>query len=51
MGLMRTIESFSLIIQSLVMLGSGNASISDIGGPIMIAQLAGQTAEAGIIPF
>ena len=33
------------------MLGSGNASISDIGGPIMIAQLAGQTAEAGIIPF
>ena len=33
------------------MLGSGAASISDLGGPIMIAQLAGQTAEAGITPF
>ena len=51
MGFVRTIESFSLIIESLVMLGSGAASVSDLGGPIMIAQLAGQTAEAGFIPF
>jgi len=51
MGFVRTIESFSLIIESLVMLGSGAASVSDLGGPIMIAQLAGQTAEAGLIPF
>ena len=33
------------------MLGAGEASVSDFGGPIMIAQLAGQTAEAGWIPF
>ena len=33
------------------MLGSGAASMSDLGGPIMIAQLAGETAEAGWIPF
>ena len=29
----------------------GSASVSDFGGPIMIAQLAGKTAEAGMIPF
>ncbi len=50
-GLIQTISSFGLIIYSLQMLGSGAASISDLGGPIMIAQLAGQTAEAGITPF
>jgi len=50
-GFIRTIESFSLIIESLAMLGSGAASIKDLGGPIMIAQLAGQTAELGIVPF
>lgn len=50
-GLSQTISSFGLIIYSLQMLGSGAASISDLGGPIMIAQLAGQTAEAGITPF
>ena len=50
-GWSRTIGSFMMIIESLRMLGSGDASVSDFGGPIMIAQLAGQTAEAGIIPF
>ena len=50
-GLNQTISSFGLIIYSLQMLSSGAASISDLGGPIMIAQLAGQTAEAGITPF
>ena len=50
-GWSRTIGSFGMIIESLRMLGSGDASVSDFGGPIMIAQLAGQTAEAGIIPF
>ena len=50
-GVKQTISSFGLIIYSLQMLGSGAASISDLGGPIMIAQLAGQTAEAGITPF
>ena len=50
-GWSRTIGSFGMIIESLRMLGSGDASVSDFGGPIMIAQLAGQTAEAGMIPF
>ena len=50
-GMKQTISSFGLIVYSLQMLGSGAASISDLGGPIMIAQLAGQTAEAGITPF
>tara|TARA_Y100001968_G_C19452412_1_gene769628 strand:- start:8900 stop:9703 length:804 start_codon:yes stop_codon:yes gene_type:complete len=51
LGIERTISSFGLIVYSLRMLGSGAASISDLGGPIMIAQLAGQTAEAGLTPF
>lgn len=50
-GLDRTIASFNLIISSIGMLFSGSASVSDLGGPIMIAQLAGQTAEAGLVPF
>lgn len=50
-GLNRTIGSFGMIIESLRMLGTGSASVSDFGGPIMIAQLAGKTAEAGMIPF
>tara|TARA_X000001036_G_scaffold438466_1_gene486364 strand:- start:140 stop:1309 length:1170 start_codon:yes stop_codon:yes gene_type:complete len=51
LGIERTISSFGLIIYSLRMLGSGDASISDLGGPIMIAQLAGQTAELGLTPY
>jgi len=50
-GLLRTAGSFGMIIMSFKMLGAGEASVSDFGGPIMIAQLAGQTAEAGWIPF
>jgi regulator of sigma E protease len=50
-GWIRTAGSFGMIMMSLKMLGSGEASVSDFGGPIMIAQLAGQTAEAGWIPF
>ena len=50
-GWIRTAGSFGMILMSLKMLGSGAASMSDFGGPIMIAQLAGQTAEAGWIPF
>ena len=50
-GLLRTVGSFTMIIESLRMIGSGQASVKDLGGPIMIAQLAGQTAEAGFIPF
>lgn len=37
------------IYRSIVMLFSGAASLKDIGGPILIAQLAGQSAESGFI--
>ena len=50
-GWSRTKDSFGMILMSLKMLGSGEASVKDFGGPIMIAQLAGQTAEAGLVPF
>ena len=50
-GYERTFGSFGMMIASIKMIGSGDASVSDFGGPIMIAQLAGQTAEAGWIPF
>ena len=50
-GWSRTFASFGMIIESLRMLGTGAASVKDFGGPIMIAQLAGQTAEAGLTPF
>ena len=50
-GYSRTIGSFGMMIMSINMLISGTASVSDFGGPIMIAQLAGETAEAGWIPF
>lgn len=33
------------------MLGNGSASMKDLGGPVMIAQLAGQSAQAGWIPL
>lgn len=46
-GAVATGNGFGMIIMSLSMLASGDASIKDIGGPIMIAQLAGETARAG----
>ena len=50
-GYNMTASSFGLIFMSLKMLGSGAASMADFGGPIMIAQLAGQTANEGWIPL
>ena len=50
-GYSRTVGSFGMMIMSINMLISGSASVSDFGGPIMIAQLAGETAEAGWVPF
>jgi len=46
-GSIATVNGFGMIIMSLSMLASGEASLKDIGGPIMIAQLAGETAKAG----
>ena len=50
-GYSRTVGSFGMMIMSINLLISGSASVSDFGGPIMIAQLAGETAEAGWVPF
>ena len=51
MGANATARGFGMIILSLKMLTSGQASIKELGGPIMIAQLAGETAKAGWVPF
>ena len=51
MGATATIRGFGMAILTIKMLTSGQASMKELGGPIMIAQLAGQTAEAGWIPF
>tara|TARA_B100001996_G_scaffold381523_1_gene371128 strand:+ start:769 stop:1938 length:1170 start_codon:yes stop_codon:yes gene_type:complete len=51
LGLSGTIGGFGMIIMSMKMLFNGVASLSDFGGPIMIAQIAGNQAEAGIIPL
>jgi regulator of sigma E protease len=49
MGALSTIRGFGLIVLSIKMLVSGEASVSDLGGPILIAQLAGEWARAGWI--
>jgi regulator of sigma E protease len=49
MGVVSTIRGFGLIVLSIKMLVSGEASVSDLGGPILIAQLAGEWARAGWI--
>ncbi|MEC9448375.1 MAG: RIP metalloprotease RseP [Candidatus Neomarinimicrobiota bacterium] len=51
MGITATARGFGMAILTIKMLTSGQASMKELGGPIMIAQLAGQTAEAGWIPF
>ena len=51
MGATATIRGFGMAILTIKMLTSGQASMKELGGPIMIAQLAGQTDEAGSIPF
>lgn len=48
-GSIATVNGFGMIVMSISMLVSGDASIKDIGGPIMIAQLAGEVARAGWI--
>ena len=48
-GFNQTVYWFKMIVKSLSMIGSGEASMKDIGGPIIIAQLAGQSARAGMI--
>ena len=50
-GISATLNSLGMITMSLQMLFSGIASVSDLGGPIMIAQIAGETANQGWIPL
>ena len=50
-GFFNTIRSFGLISLTFKMLASGQATLKDLGGPIMIGQIAGETAKAGWIPL
>jgi len=46
-GYRTTAGSLGLIVLSMKMLVTGSASMSDLGGPVMIAQMAGESAKAG----
>ncbi len=50
-GCQATIGVLELIGTTLKMLVTGSATMKDIGGPIFIAQMAGETARAGITPL
>ncbi len=47
----RTIQGFGMIIYSIQMLTSGRAKFDQLGGPIMIGQLAGQAFELGFSSY
>ena len=48
-GIGQTGYWFGMIVRSLTMIATGGASMKEIGGPILIAQLAGESARAGMI--
>ena len=48
-GAISTVNGFGLIYLSIKMIADGTASVKDIGGPIAIAQFAGDAAEMGWI--
>ena len=48
-GIGQTSYWFGMIVRSLTMIASGEASMKEIGGPILIAQVAGESARAGMI--
>ena len=49
LGSASTIGGLGLVVLSIKLLISGQASVGDLGGPILIAQIAGETARAGLI--
>ena len=49
LGVTSTIGGLGLVVLSIRLLVSGQASVGDLGGPILIAQIAGETARAGLI--
>ena len=50
-GLRSTVNSFGMIFTSVRLLVTGGASIKELGGPIAVAQIAGETAKAGWLPL
>ena len=48
-GIGQTSYWFGMSFRSLTMIASGEASMKEFGGPILIAQLAGESARAGMI--
>jgi len=50
-GLAKTGELLWLTIEMLGRMVTGSVSSDNLGGPIAIAQFAGQSAEAGLVPF
>ena len=51
LGVASTLGGLGLVVLSIKLLISGQASLGDLGGPILIAQIAGETARAGLISF
>ncbi len=47
-GLMKTWEIIELTLLSIVKIFTGSVSAKTLGGPIMIAQMAGEQAQAGV---
>jgi regulator of sigma E protease len=50
-GLNQTKWSAILMLSSLKMIFTGNVSNEDVGSVIMIGDIAGQAAQAGLVPF
>lgn len=50
-GFTATRRWFVITYKSLGMIVTGKASLRDIGGPLMIAQLAGQSVQTGLTSF
>jgi regulator of sigma E protease len=50
-GFERTWSTWNMVLGSVSDLISGNASMDDVGGPIMIAKIAGETAKSGYLNF
>ncbi len=50
-GLRKTGEMLWLTVEMLGRMVTGSVSSENLGGPIAIAQFAGQSAEAGLVPF
>ena len=49
LGAVSTMGGLGLVVLSIKLLISGQASVGDLGGLILIAQIAGETARAGLI--